>query len=418
MTDPPFRGGLRRDMGAVAAGQVAYALGQWGVGAALAKLAGVEALATYGLALAISSPIYFLTNMALRTAVARDAARAYSFGDYLRARLIDTAIAAVAMTIAAALIGMDRGTAATLAVLLFAGVRSVDAVFDLIYGAKQRNGDALAVGLSLMARGLLTPAACVAGLLLSDGALWAAFAAMLAMLICLLALTEWRPIRNFRLAEPTRRGGFAVIKHAWPLGVGAACIALETAIPRYVIEARMPPDSLGYFTALFLFFLAPIVAANAFGSGATPYLGRAFAAGDRRRFATLAGRLVAFAAMLGLGAMGFVWLWGAPALAILYTPAYAQYADVLMLIMAAAGLRATASLLQTALVAAGRFKSHMGVHAGLALLALALAPSLIDDLGLAGAAWTLIAVGAVHTTAMAALLGYALTRFPAGTAAR
>lgn len=414
----PFRGRFKRDMIAVATGQVAYALGQWAVGASLAKMAGIEAMATYGLALAISSPIYFLTNMSLRTAVARDAGRAYSFSDYLRARMIDTGVALLAMTLAAFAISMDRGGAAAIAVMLFAFTRAIDVVFDLIYGAKQRNGDALAVGLSLVMRGLLAPTACVIGLHLTGGALWSAFAAMALVLGAALLATEWGPVVAARAAEPTKRGGVAVIRHAWPLGVGAACIALETAIPRYMIEAKMAPDALGYFTALFLFFLAPIVAANAFGSGATPYLGRTFAAGDRGRFVKLAAGLVAFAVLMGCGGMAAAQIFGEWALSTLYTPAYAKYADVLILIMAAASLRAAGSLLQTALVAAGRFKSHMAVHAGLALLALATAPGLIDAYGLAGAAWTLILVGAAHATAMTALLAFVVSRMPAEKAAR
>lgn len=414
----PFRGRLKRDLGAVAAGQIAFALGQWAVGAVLAKMAGVEAMAGFGLALAISSPIYFLTNMSLRSAVARDAAGAFAFADYWRARLIATGLAALAMAVAAFAIGFGRGGDIAAAILLYAAVRTVDAVFDLVYGAKQRDGDARQVAVSLTLRGLTAPTACAVGLLLSDGALWGAFAAMAVVLGALLAVSEWRAVARLRTEEPWRRGGRAVIAHAWPLGIGAACIALETAIPRYVIEARMPGDALGYFTALFLFFLAPIVVANGFGSGATPHLGRAFAAGDRARFMRLTAGLVAFAAAMGGSGMAVAHVAGKEALALLYTDAYAAYSDVLILIMAAAGMRAVGSLLQTALVAAGRFKSHMAVHGGLALLSLAIAPPLIDAYGLAGGAWTLIAIGAAHSTAMTVLLAVTIRRFPAGTAAR
>ncbi len=397
------RGGLRRDIAAISIGHGLFALGQWVIGAALAKLAGVEAMAAFGLALAVSNPIYFLANMALRTALARDAAGEFALADYVRARIASTAAAFVAMAAAALTVGLERGADGAAALLLFACVKSADAGFDLIYGQRQRDGEAAKVTVSLAFRSTLGPAAVVAGLLLTDGALWAGLAAWAAAATLLFLALE-APGLVRRVRGTGGAGAMAVVARAWPLGVGAALASLETAIPRYAIEWLMPPEALGYFTAVFMFFAAAQIVASAFGSAATPHLGRAHAAGDRRRFRRMVVLLCLFGAGLGAVGVAVAWALGGWALGVIYTPAYSAYADVLTLTMVGAGLRFVASFLQFALVAAGRFKTHMAIHAGLAAMAAGAAPPLAAAYGLAGAALALIIVGIAQVVVLAGLL--------------
>lgn len=403
MTRP---GGLKRDLAAIALGHGVFALGQWAISAALAKLAGIEAMAAFGLALAVSNPIYFLAFMALRTALARDAGEGFSFSDYWRARLATLAAAAVAMAIAAATVGAARGFDGTAALLLFACIKSFDGCFDLIYGERQRTGAAIKVAISLFIRSVLGPAGCVAGLLATDGALWAGLLGWALVAAALFLLTEAPKLGAALSRAPVSAGPRAVLARSWPLGVAAALASLETAIPRYVIEWRMAPEALGYFTGVFLFFHAAIIVANAFGSAATPYLGRAHAAGDAPRFWRILRGLLALAACLGAaGVLAALWL-GEWALGLLYTEAYAAYADVLTLMMAAVAFRFVASFLQFALVAAGRYRAHMQAHAGLAVVAAAASLALVPEYGLHGAAYATIIVAA----AQAALIGFLASR--------
>mgnify|MGYP006878990101 CR=1 FL=1 len=396
-------GKLSGDMLAIGAGHSVFAFGQWMIGVAIAKLAGVEAMAAFGFALMISAPIYFLTGMGLRTALARDAAGALPFSDYWQARIAGAVAAALLMALAGFTVAAGRGFDGTAALLAFALVKSADAGFDLIYGLRQRDGQARAVWHSLLRRGLLGPAACAAALAATGGELWAGLSAW-AGAACILLLWQDAPAaRAARRREPARTGALGVFKSCWPLGVGAAVASLETAIPRYVIEWRMEPDALGYFTGLFLFFQAIILVGNAFGSAATPHLGRAHAAGDFKRFNRLLLGLLALAVLIGGGGVAVAALIGPWLLGIVYTPAYSAYADIFTLIMAAAALRLVASFLQFAIIAAGRFKAHMGVHLTIATIALAIAPALVGAHGLAGAAYVLIVATVVQLLLLAAL---------------
>lgn len=388
--------GLRRDLIFITLGHGLFALGQWAIGSAIAKLAGLEAMAVFGLTLAIANPIYFLANMALRAALASDAGQDFTFGDYWRARVAGTVVAALAMGAAAMLTGAAQGLDAASALLLFALIKSADGLFDILYGARQRDGSTRSIAISLALRALLGPVACILGLVAGDGQLWAGLAGWGIAAIAMFLAGEARGVRARLETGPALNGARAVIAATWPLGVGAALAALETAIPRYMIEWRMEPGALGYFTGVFFFFQASLVVANAFGSAASAHLGRAHAAGDSQGFLRLAGLLALLGAGLGVAGVIFAALLGPWALRIIYTPDYAAYASVLTLTMVAAGLRFTASFLQFALVAAKRFKAHMGLHMALAVTSAVAAPPLVTRYGMEGAAMTLIVVGAVQ----------------------
>ena len=399
---------LRRDVAAIGVGHGVYALGQWAIAASIAKLAGVEALAVFGLALAVGNPVYFLANMALRTAVARDASGEFAFGDYWRARMTGAGLAFAAMGLAAGYYADAWAGQAVAAILLFAAVKTVDGAFDLAYGRKQRDGQAAGVARSLFLRAFFGPLACASALLAGGGALWAGLLGWAAAAAVLFILFEARGFRAGLKREPARKGAASVIRRTWPLGVAAALAGLETAAPRFAIEALPEPEALGYFTAVFLFFQASVFMANAVGSATTPHLGRAHAAGDKLRFVRLTIGLAGVGAILGLMGVLASWALGPWLLTVLYTADYAPYSDLLVVVMAAAGLRFIASFLQFALIAAGRFTAQMGVHAILAAAAVLLAGPMVEAYGIAGGGYVLLYLCIAHLALMAGLASWSL----------
>lgn len=398
------------DLSSMAVGHGIFSLGQWVVGAAIAKLAGVEAMAAYGLALAIGGPIYFLANMGLRSAVARDATRCTPAGDYWSARFWAILLTAGVMTVIGLTVGQSRGLDGVTAILLFAAMRSVDCLFDLIYGLHQRDGANWRVARSLARRGFLAPLACVVGIWLADGALWAGLAGWALALLALFAFAEAKSFKALLRLEPKHLGGMAVVQRAWPLGVGAACNALEMAIPRYVVEWRLEPEALGYFTAVFLIAMAPIVVAAAFGNAALSHLGRAFADGNKRGFVRLTMGLAALGGLSGVAALAFVASIGGPMLESIYTAEYRPYAGIFTIAVAAAAFRAVASLLQFAMIALGWFKAHMAVHGALAPIAAILAWPLVGAYGLEGAALSLLAIAVLQCLILLFLFAFAVNR--------
>src|SRR6516165_2263483 len=93
------------------AGNVIYAASQWGMLILLAKLSGPETVGQFALGLAITAPVFMLTNLQLRAVQATDARRDFLAGDYLALRLITTAVACLAVGVLALAGGFRAATA-------------------------------------------------------------------------------------------------------------------------------------------------------------------------------------------------------------------------------------------------------------------------------------------------------------------
>src|SRR5215469_13833407 len=76
-------------------GNVIFAICQWGMVVALAKLGSSYMLGQFSLGLAIATPVLMLTNLNLRAVQATDATHSYTFQEYLQLRLIMTIAALV-----------------------------------------------------------------------------------------------------------------------------------------------------------------------------------------------------------------------------------------------------------------------------------------------------------------------------------
>ena len=73
---------LRKNFSWTFAGNVVYALSQWGMLTVLAKLGSPEMVGRFALGLSITAPIVMFTNLQLRQIQATDARGEYRFGDY------------------------------------------------------------------------------------------------------------------------------------------------------------------------------------------------------------------------------------------------------------------------------------------------------------------------------------------------
>src|SRR5678816_1375408 len=87
------RSSLHSSFAWVLIGNVIYALSQWGMVIALARLSTPSALGRFTLGIAISTPVILFANLQLRSVLASDAARAYEFREYVGLRLLTTSLA-------------------------------------------------------------------------------------------------------------------------------------------------------------------------------------------------------------------------------------------------------------------------------------------------------------------------------------
>jgi O-antigen/teichoic acid export membrane protein len=331
------------------AGNIIYAACQWGMVVVLARLGAPELLGQFALGLAISTPVLMLTNLQLRALHSTDARHEYQPGDYLALRLAMTTLALLLIAGVVIFAGYPQATA--FVILAVALAKAVEALSDVCYGAFQQHERLDRVARSMILRGGLGLLALGAGVALTGEVLWGALALALAWAGVLLA---YDLPRNRALAAAHGAGRLRPRWHgptllrlarlALPLGVVMMLVALNTNIPRYIVEQALGTSALGIFAAIAALERIGTTFVSALGQAASPRLARAYAAGNETAYRALVLKLVAGGGALGIVGVLLALLVGQPVLALLYEETYAR-ADVLAWVMLAAGLGYVASFL-------------------------------------------------------------------------
>ena len=130
-------------------GNVVYALCQWGMISGLAKLGTTAAVGQFALALAITAPVFMLTNLQLRGIQATDARSSFDFEDYFTVRVAGTCIGLI--VVAFILVASRYGRSTCFVVMLVAAAKAVESFTDIIAGLLQKYErlDQIAIGMML-----------------------------------------------------------------------------------------------------------------------------------------------------------------------------------------------------------------------------------------------------------------------------
>lgn len=385
---------LRANFSWTLVGNVVYAACQWGMLTVLAKLGSPEAVGQFSLGLAVGAPVMMLANLQLRGIQATDARREYAFGDYLALRLLTTALA-YGVIVALALSAGYR--AEVVAVILALGLqKACQSLSDVYHGLLQQRERMDRIARSLLLKGPLALAALAVAYALSRSVAVAALA--LAGVYAAVWLGYDRHSARLVAAEEPLRPRWSrarLQRLAWlalPLGLVMMLISLNSNIPRYIIERTLGEAELGIYSAMAYLQVAGTTVVSALGQSASPRLAQHYAAGQYGAFRRLLLRLVGLGAGLGAAAVLGALLLGRPLLTLLYTAEFAAHNDVLVWLMAAAGVGFVASFLGYGLTAARQFRIQLPLFAAVDALTLTACLLLIPAHGLLGAALAGLAV--------------------------
>lgn len=423
---------LRKNVVWISVGEGVDLISQWGLLAILSKLMDVGAVGLFGLAMAVIVPVTQLFDLGLRKAQATDVAGEYHFNHYFSLRVVTSSVALLLIILIGSALGV--GVYGWTVVFLMALAKVIEGQSDVFHGLFQYHGrmDYIArarmlrgpLGLSLFALGILvTGDQRVASL----GLIVAAFAVFL--------LSDVRLARRFLTVAGAEdgRGNLsdtdthkaiafvwdmkrmsALIRQVLPLGVVALLASLQMNIPRYSLEHQQGLEALGYFTAVSVLYSATARMANAMAHSASASMARGFAAADRRSVVVLYGKLGVLGLLLGVGGVLAVMIMGREILTVLYTEAYADYADILVLVMIAAAIRHLGSMWQLGIVAARRFRLHLMQYIGNIAVTAVASVLLIGPYGVAGAAYVLIIVALFNLTIVVAINAFLLRNLSHG----
>ncbi|GAB4129333.1 lipopolysaccharide biosynthesis protein [Thermopirellula anaerolimosa] len=406
----------------------------------LVKWAGWEAAGVYIAALALTGPIFAVTDLGLRPLLINDVAREYPFQHYFSLRLVGSAAAWGVAVVLGLVLGYSFHRVAL--ILCAAATRFWDGASDILHGVLQREERMDRIGLSLILRHLLGVAA-FCGAIHWGGTitLAAALDALAAVAVCLAwdlpnaqrllrglrreddsahtsgesadvasrkpsadtaALAEYRTHgstvcrrealhgdrdqEHVSFVRPTPVWG-SLIRHSIPLAIVAFEINLITNVPRYVVESVLGPASLAIFASLLQLAGMGMIFVVAMGQTMSPRLARYYRQGDHRGFLRLLAGVTTVSALLGV----VPWMivisgWGPLVLQWLFRDDMARHWDMAVWVMGSAVILYLTGPLGRALDTLLRFKTHVAIRTTSLVLVLLLLPPMTRLYGLWGAA--------------------------------
>lgn len=410
---------LRRNFSWTFIGNAVYAACQWGMLIVLAKLGSPEMVGQFTLGLAVSAPVFMLTNLQLRNIQATDAKRQYLFGDYLALRLIATGVALSIILGITLVLGYRREI--LLIILLVALAKAFESISDVFYGFIQQHERMDKMAISLMIKGPLSLLLLGLGVYLSGSVFWGVVGLATAWLAALVGYeirSSAMIFNNVPMAKPIatlqpRWQCKTLAKLAWlalPMGCVSMLVSLNTNIPRYLIEQHLGERELGIFASMAYLIVLGRTIVFALGQSATPRLAKYYAAGKRKIFLTLLLKLMGIAALLGLTNILAAYVAGENILTLIYNPEFAKYSHVFVLLMIAAGFVYTETFLNYALTATRHFKIQVLLILVVAFITVLACFWLIPSQGLVGAAIAMIMANCTRFIVSFATVLYALSK--------
>lgn len=363
---------------------------QWGILVVLAKIGSPEIVGKFALGLAITAPIFMLSNMNLASIQATDINDAYSLDQYLGFRIVCSGFSLLAVVLILWLGGYSPDVC--LIVLLVGFGKAVESMSDILYGLFQRHERLDLQACSLVIKGLLALIVTSITLVLTKklviALLFQAFVwAFRYLFFDKKNATRFKPVSyTFNYSVITSQ-----FKLAFPLGIVAGLSSLAQQMPRIFLEKSYGAGELGLFAAISSFMTFGNMITMSMSRSAAPKLARYYSNNAFKSFKRFLKKLIVIGA--GMGIVGIVGaeLVGKLILRVAFGSQYSERNDVLIWTMAGTGLIMAATFLGTAATAARIIRPQAGIHAGKVAVAAISAIFFVPRFGLLGAAWTLIA---------------------------
>ena len=417
---------LHQNFSWTALGNTVFSGFRWGIVLLLANLGSPVMVGQYALGIAIVEPVFMFGNLNLRAIQATDAKREFSFTDYLSLRFLCIVIAFLAVLGIVLAVGYRWET--FLIVVLLAMVKAVESISDVFYGLFQQHEQMNHIAKSMMMKGplwvvMLGMGVYFGGNLLS-GVMGLFFAGLLILLgydmrMGRLVLKTSSPKPSNVMLKQTMAGAKLwpqldmkkILKLAWlalPLGFVMMLIGLNNSIPRFLLESNLGEGELGIFAAVASLMMIGNIVVTAMGQTASPRLANYFAKGNLRNFCKLLGKLLFLGMLLGVSGVMVALVGGREILNFLYKPEYANHVDVLIWLMAAAGVYYVGSILGHAITAARYLKSQVPLLVCVVCVTTLACFRFIPSEGLLGAAISVLLGVSFQTSGSLLILFYAI----------
>jgi len=404
---------LRKNFLWVFLGRAVYSASQWGILVALARLGSPVMVGRYGLALAVTAPVFAIVNLKLNALLTTDARDQYTLGSYLGLRLTSCLLAL--LIIMGLVFSAGYSQEVTLIVLAVGLAKAIESVSDLLFGQMQKCERMNHVGQSLMLKGSLTLLFMGLVIRLTGSLLWGILALATVWAAMLFLFDKPNTVRLLKDGQCLKPSWYfpGLGSLAWmatPLGIQASLLSLTSSIPRLLLESYHGAAALGYFTPIAYILAIGNTMSYALYLAASPRLAEYYVHNRRRAFTSFLIKLVGIGIALGGGGVLASLLLGREVLTLFFGAEYADFASVLVWIMVAGCALWTRTFMIAALTTMRLLRVQMYVSMVSVGVSLVAGWLLIPDYGIMGAAWAMLIAAWLSLFLYAAIIAHRIKR--------
>ena len=315
-------------------GNLLYTISQYLVLTLLIKNFKADEVGTYLYAVSFVLPIVIPFDMQLRNFYTTEKKDGFSFHDYQAFRLVSNALAMLVIIVSALLIRPEM----FLTIFLVGVIRIIESQSDIYYATVQRAERMDYISYSKFAKGfsaLLLVVVCiyleldVNQILMGWCALWFAI-----LLIFDARITLKISGINRRVGIVVKKEVFlSLLKMCLPVLLLSFVDKFAANYPNYIVEGKLGLSALAIFGGIVYFRSIGVQIINPLGAIVAPRLANYWSEGKYKIFLNLLKRTTLNAFLLGIAGIAVAMLFGKWILPLLYTPVYAAYTDLLVLVM-------------------------------------------------------------------------------------
>jgi O-antigen/teichoic acid export membrane protein len=390
---------LRRNVSYMLVGNMTYAMTQWGIIMALAKLGSAKMVGEFTLALAVTAPLIFIFDLQLRSVIATDTKNEFTFRQYLSLKGISSLLVILVLG-GIVMVGNFHGQTA-LVIFLIGVAKLIESIIELHYGLFQKHERMDVIAKSLMIRGIISLLVISILVITTNSLVMAVLGFALSWLILFLVVERPKARQLIKAKEVSQHSIKNLFLTSLPLGIVIMMISLYTNIPRYVIEHTISTEAVGYFSALFYIVTAGNLVISAIGQTISPRLAVYFSQQEYSRFTRLVTTFVFLGGIYGFVGTILAIFIGKFILGFVYTQDYIAYHQVFVLLMISGMVMYASSFLGYSLTAMRKFKIQPYLALSWVISALILSYLLIPKFGLTGAAYVAILTSAIQLISQA-----------------
>ncbi|WIF72399.1 oligosaccharide flippase family protein [Proteus vulgaris] len=259
-------------------GNVIFALSQWLILIILNKFGNSTDVGVFTYSLAITTPIFLLSQCGLRSYLVIDIKKFFHFKVYLNLRIL---LSIIALGIIFFICLFIEDSKIKYSILLISLFKLFDSIFDIYYGSYQRNFAMKRIAISRTIRAILNITFFLIIYLYSENLIYSLFGYSVSAILCYYFYDF-----NYKEDGPTYinepQSYKLLLLSALPLGLTAVFISLNSSIPRVILENKTTLTEIGAFSSFFYLLQIAQIIIQSLCQAYSPHISQLHIEGDKK----------------------------------------------------------------------------------------------------------------------------------------